>query len=370
MKNQPADIVFSTDDSLSKEQALHLILNNIDDFFFLLDKNLKIICINDQTRLRLNEYIGVNVTEGMSILEIISPERRSMMLDLYREVLNGDERTSESEFYPNGEVRVFENHLKPARNKTGEVVGLVICSREITEQKKAAQALKEIEERWRFALKGAKQGVWDWNMQTGDVFYSNAYKRLYGYKDDELKGRIEEWEEMIHPDDKKKIDQAIEEHTTSSNPYYESTYRIRTKDGDYKWILARGMLVSRDKDGKSLRMIGTHTDITDQMLAEEKIKISEQQYRTLFQSNPLPCWIYDAETVEFLEVNKAAIAHYGFSKEEFLKSGLFLLHSKDAAEKLKERLKGESAKKSVAVNNWTHTKKNGETIFVDLRINA
>src|SRR5215218_9442147 len=122
MKNQAADIVFSTDDSLSKEEALHLILNNIDDFFFLLDKNLKIICINDQTKLRLNEFMGVNVTEGTSILEIISPERRSMMLDLYQEVLNGDERTSESKFYPDGQERIFENHLKPARNRNGEVV--------------------------------------------------------------------------------------------------------------------------------------------------------------------------------------------------------------------------------------------------------
>ncbi|MFL5808558.1 MAG: PAS domain-containing protein [Flavisolibacter sp.] len=370
MKNRTADIIFSTEDNLSNEEALRLILDNIDDVFILLDRDLKILSINETTKRNVQHNLGVNITEGKSILELLQPDRRGVMIELYKEVLNGAERSTESQIQTSNGIKIYTNTFRPARNARGEIVGLVICSRDITEQKKSEEALQEIEERWRFALEGAKQGVWDWNLETGDVFYSSSYKRLYGYKDDELKGRIDEWESMIHPEDKIKINSAIDEHTSSSDPYYESTYRIRTKEGDYLWILARGMIISWNSEGKPMRMIGTHTDISDQVKAEEKIKTSEQQYRTLFQSNPLPCWIYDAETVQFLEVNKAAIAHYGYSKEEFLKHGLELLHSDEKIDKLKERLKNEKQKRSIAVNSWQHKKKNGEIIFVDLRINS
>ncbi|MGZ5191538.1 MAG: PAS domain-containing protein, partial [Flavisolibacter sp.] len=370
MKNQPAEILLSSPTTLSQEEALNLILSNIDDVFILLDKDLNIVTINERTRLKVQNYMGLNINIGTSILEVVAPERRLMMTEIYKEVLQGKEMNTETEMKFADETKIFENHFKPARNAKGEIVGLVICSRDITEQKKSAEVLKEIEERWRFALEGSKQGVWDWNLQTGEVFLSNSYKRLYGYKDDELKGSFEEWESMVHPDDRPKMENAINEHTSSTNPFYESTYRIRTKDGDYKWVLARGMIIDRDAKGQPVRMIGTHTDITDQVLAEEKLKLSEQQYRVLFQSNPLPSWIYDAETTQFLEVNKAATAHYGYSKEEFLKHGLVLIHQDDRIDKLKERLKSEKNKKFIAVNNWQHKKKNGERIFVDLRINA
>ena len=104
---------------------------------------------------------------------------------------------------------------------------------------------------WRFALEGGNQGVWDWNVQTGDIFFSDSYKKLYGYNPGDLKGRIEEWEMMIHPDDKQRMNYAIEEHMASAVPYYESTYRVKTKDGNYKWVLGRGMLM-RDENGKAL----------------------------------------------------------------------------------------------------------------------
>jgi PAS domain S-box-containing protein len=246
----------------------------------------------------------------------------------------------------------------------------VLNSRDITEEKLAARNLRMAEERWRFALEGAQQGVWDWNIATGDCYYSNSYKKLYGYSESDLNNRIEEWQNLIHPDDRRKMESAIHEHTSGDDSFHESTYRLKAKDGNYKWILARGMIVERDEKNKPLRMIGTHTDITESVTAREKLRVSEQHYRTLFQSNPLPCWIYEADSLQFQEVNQAAIQHYGYSREEFLRSTLYDLQIDSNLENFRERLQVESKSSTVAINNWIHKKKNGQQIFVDLRINS
>ncbi|MGZ5286871.1 MAG: PAS domain-containing protein [Flavisolibacter sp.] len=219
-------------------------------------------------------------------------------------------------------------------------------------------------------MEGAQQGVWDWNILTGECFYSEGYKKLYGYEPGELHNRIEEWEALIHPEDKLKMKEAVNEHISTDNPFHESTYRIKTKNGQYKWILARGMIIERDVNDRAVRMIGTHTDITEQVNAREKLRQSEEYYRNLFQSNPLPCWIYDTQTLAFLDVNQAAINHYGFSREEFLSSDLFLFHAPESYKKLRERVQNEYLYNIQHFNKWMHRKKNGEEIFVDIDINT
>ena len=158
-------------------------------------------------------------------------------------------------------------------------------------------------------LEGANQGAWDWNLETNEVVYSESYKKMYGFED-ELPDHFDEWAKRIHPDDRKLMEESIQSHTEGNNPYLESTYRIKGKDEKYKWVLAKGMLISRDAKGKPLRMIGTVTDITDKKTAEE-------YYKLLFNHNPLPMWTYNINTLRFIDVNEAAIEHYGYSRENF-----------------------------------------------------
>ncbi|HEY0355029.1 MAG TPA: PAS domain-containing protein, partial [Flavisolibacter sp.] len=355
----------------SDEEAYSLILNNLQDTFILVDRDLKIITATEQTKLKVRQYYHMEVYTGMSIFKLVDPDRIPYLTELYASILNGGpERNTEIEFKYNGNPVIIKSHFKAAKNNEGEIVGIVITTREITEEKMAARQLNLAEERWRFALEGAQQGVWDWNMQTGECFYSQGYKKLYGYEDHELLNHINEWQSLIHPEDREKMQVAVQEHSSSDNPFHESTYRIKAKDGKYKWVMARGMIIEKDGQGKPLRMIGTHTDISEQVMAREKIRNSEQHYRNLFQSNPLPCWIYDLETLRFLEVNQAAIEHYGFSREEFLNADLYLIHPVHYLEKLSLRLDKEKKVSSSSFNNWKHRKKNGEEIFVDLNINS
>ncbi|HEU4472309.1 MAG TPA: PAS domain-containing protein [Flavisolibacter sp.] len=369
MKNQPADIL-SADPSLSVEDALRVVLNNIEDMLMLVDKSLCLVATNVYTKEKIRQYFGLSITEGMNVLKLTSPDNHAFFKLIYAEVFGGGTRQIETEAEFEGNLHNIEIHFRPARGRQGEIIGALVRLRNITENKKSQAALKELEERWRFAIEGGKQGVWDWNMKNNEIFYSSSYKRLYGYADDEMSNHIDEWRSMIHPDDKASVDKALAIHLGSPETFYEHTYRIRAKDGSYRWILSRGMIISHDAEGKPLRMIGTHTDISEQMHTKEQLRMSEQQYRTLFESNPLPCWIYDSENLRFLEVNRAAIEHYGFSKAEFLASGLYDIHPEDQLPKLEERLRTQKTKKNIAYNNWKHKRKNGEPIFVDLRINS
>ena len=102
------------------------------------------------------------------------------------------------------------------------------------------------------------------------------------------------------------------------SPAYLTQYRLRCKDGSYKWIEDFGIAVSHGADGRPDRLVGTHTDATRSRHAEEKLRQSEALYRAMFDSNPEPLWVYDLETLKFLAVNQVALDRYGYTREEFL----------------------------------------------------
>ncbi len=132
--------------------------------------------------------------------------------------------------------------------------------------------LRESEQRWHFALEGSQNGVWDWNMQTNEVFFSKRWKEMLGFGEHEISNRLEEWDKRVHPDDKARVYADVEKHMKAETAYYENEHRVLCKDGAYKWILDRGMIVERDGNGKATRMIGTHTDITGRKRDEEAIR--------------------------------------------------------------------------------------------------
>lgn len=131
---------------------------------------------------------------------------------------------------------------------------------------------RENELRWRFALEGSQNGVWDWDLNTNTVFFSQRWKEMLGYEEHEISMDLQEWDKRVHPDDKTRVYADIEKHMKGDTAYYENEHRMMCKNGTYKWILDRGMIVSRDANGKPARMIGTHTDITDRKQNEETIR--------------------------------------------------------------------------------------------------
>ncbi|MDQ9171831.1 diguanylate cyclase [Oxalobacteraceae bacterium R-40] len=139
------------------------------------------------------------------------------------------------------------------------------------QQQNAARKLAENEERWRVALEAAGDGVWDWNVAQERVIFSNGWKTMLGFLPEEIGTGLDEWKKRVHPDDMAKTMQDVMEHFSGKTKFYANEHRVRCKDGGWKWILDRGMVIQRDKDGNPLRMVGTHTDISSRKEMEQTL---------------------------------------------------------------------------------------------------
>jgi PAS domain S-box-containing protein len=133
-------------------------------------------------------------------------------------------------------------------------------------------ALRESEARWNFALEGSGDGVWDWNSDTNEVYYSKNWKFMLGYDEHEIGTSLNVWDSRIHPDDKTGCYEDLNKHMRGEMEIYHNEHRLLCKDGKYKWILDRGKVVAWKSDGQPLRMIGTHSDISKRKEFEESLR--------------------------------------------------------------------------------------------------
>jgi PAS domain S-box-containing protein len=168
------------------------------------------------------------------------------------------------------------------RTPSGFIVGNRI---DITELKIATEALATSEQRWHLAVSGANDGIWDWQPQSGTVYFSERWKSMLGYSGDEIGGTVEEWVSRIHPDDLERTLADIQRHLRGETEFYESEHRLRCKNGDYKWILDRGR-AQIDEHGQPVRMAGSHTDITERRAAEAVIRDRTEQLNAIFELSP------------------------------------------------------------------------------------
>jgi len=139
----------------------------------------------------------------------------------------------------------------------------------------AIAELRESRERYALALKGSNAGIWDWNIVTGETFFSDRWKAILGYGPDEISNDVEEWKTRIHPEDLDRVMAAHRENFEGKIPHFEVEYRLRHKDGSYRWILGRGACL-RDDRGVAIRAAGSHTDITARKLTEETLRRQEE----------------------------------------------------------------------------------------------
>lgn len=163
----------------------------------------------------------------------------------------------------------FEVELSIVPIKTADKVEFSAFVRDISERKQMEEALRESEERWKFALEVAGDGVWDWDISTNEVLFSRHMKEMLGYNEDDTRYHIDDWESHIHPEDREQAMAGVRACVEGNQPIYVSEYRLLSKNHGVRWILARGMLVNRTNTGKPLRMIVTHTDITALKKVEE-----------------------------------------------------------------------------------------------------
>jgi diguanylate cyclase (GGDEF)-like protein/PAS domain S-box-containing protein len=175
-------------------------------------------------------------------------------------------------------------------------VGVV---RSLEERERIAITLREAEDRWKFAIEATDRGVWDWHVQTDEMYLSPKWKSMLGFGDDELSSQTLSWWSRIHPDDLAGVHEALGRHLRAEADVYRSDHRLRCKDGVYRWVQSRGKVVTHDADGRALRMIGTHTDITERKRIDAELALRESMARSLLQLSQA---LERARTLEEIQV--------------------------------------------------------------------
>jgi PAS domain S-box-containing protein len=203
--------------------------------------------------------------------------------------------------------------------EAGRPVRLSGVFQDIDAHKRAELALAEAEARWRFALDGAGHGVWDWRVDTGEIYFSPQGKALLGYAGEELAGTIDAWKERAHPDDLPAAEAALLAHFAGRSDLYACEHRMRCKDGSWKWILARGRVIEWHAPGQPRRMIGTHTDIDELRRVQTELRTSETRFRQLFDFAPDSIFLVSADPADrglILDANEPAACQHGYTRAE------------------------------------------------------
>lgn len=242
------------------------------DRFFTLSLDLLCIAAFDGTVLRLNpacqKIFGYTEQELQSklLIELIHPDDQENTIKAAKKLRCGEN------------ITYFENRClcKDGTYKWLSWVSVPYAEegcayavgRDITEQKQAELNLQISQERLQLALEGSALGLWDWNVATGQTYFDTQWKKMLGYQVQEIENNYQAWVQLVHPEDLPKAVEAIQNHLTGITPIYQSEYRMKTKTGQWKWILDQGKVFEKDNQNNPLRMTGTHKDITESKQAE------------------------------------------------------------------------------------------------------
>jgi PAS domain S-box-containing protein len=190
---------------------------------------------------------------------------------------------------------------------------------ELDERQKTLETLDITERRFALAVEGSGDGVWDVDIPNRKMELSARWKGILGYNTNELSGSVDEWMSFVHPDDLDGVLKNIYAHYEQKAPNTSAEYRVRTKNGDYIWVLARGLVVARGSDGKPLRMVGTHSDITAQKVATEILENALRDNANLLNALNAHAIVSIADSTGIItDVNQAFCRISGYNRTELV----------------------------------------------------
>ncbi|MFC1626230.1 PAS domain S-box protein [Pseudomonadota bacterium] len=228
---------------------------------------------------RLCDIVGYSRNELMHLTfqDITHPDDLAIDLKHVEQLLAGDIQSYSMEkryIRKSGENIWINLTASLMRREDGSPDYFISVIEDINERKRFEEALKISREQLGFALQGANDGLWDWNMETNEVYYSPRWKSMLGYGEDDLGNTLEVWKELVDPEQMESILQHVTNYIEGKLPRFESEFRMRHKDGHWVDILARARL-AMDESGNELaprRLIGTHVDISDRKHVERELK--------------------------------------------------------------------------------------------------
>ncbi len=323
------------------------------DAFLMTDKN-GIWARLSFTSVRLSEKRLI-----LLVMEDLTPEKKQLLMsrkyqtELEKEV---SERKRAEQALEKANLDL-ENRIS---QRTRELLELnEQLEQEIRERERAQKLLSDSRQRLELALKGADLGLWDYDIANDEAFVDQTWADIFGYSLDEIPSSITWWRSVIHPEDRSPVIEAWNAHLAGRTTYFEAEHRVKAKSDEWNWILTRGKVVERDKEGNPLRASGTAFDISDRKQAEDKLL----QLSKVFMESIDPIFIRDLEG-RIVDLNRAAEETYGWSREELIGRSIKTIVSPvrhETVDKLHERCKrGEKIENIEAL----HQTKSGDVIPV------
>jgi PAS domain S-box-containing protein len=210
----------------------------------------------------------------MHFFDITHPEDRPKDIDKFRRLVSGEitQYSNEKRYIrKDGQIVWVHVHLSMVRDEAGKPLHTVAIVQDITERKQVQEALRQSQERYQLATSAGRVAVFDWNLQTGEIYVDPWLKTSLGYEDPEIPNHLDGWEPLIHPEDFQLIRQRLRDYLDGRRPFYQNESRRFHKDGSIRWFDSRGEAI-RDARGQAIRIIGTVVDITEQKQAREELE--------------------------------------------------------------------------------------------------
>lgn len=228
---------------------------------------------------------------GRHAFDLIVPKREQVGVTKIMQRLF-DEGTAipntNTNFDKEGRKLICEWYNTPLANAEGDIIGFASLAHDVTERVSAEKALIESEKRLEMILEATSDGVWDYNLLSGKIYFSpNCYKIL-GYSTEELGYSFKNWVSLIHPDDKKLFIEEFNNHLENKLNQFKASYRMKNKSGAWQWILSRGKVSQWDEENLPARILGTHEDISREKAAEKALVSSERRFRAIVEYSPFP----------------------------------------------------------------------------------
>ncbi len=308
------------------EDTLHLHQSLLQG---ILDHCQAAICMKDTA----GRYLLVN--RSLAAMVNLAPEQLAGTLsyDLFSQdtadalrtadqqvITTGQPFSSEQSLVYGGVLHIYQETRFPICDAAGDIIAVGCISTNITERKRAEEALRESEERYQRAIRAGEVGVWDWNLETNEIYLAPILKALLGYEDHEIPNHLDEWVKHVHPHDKEQVMAAANACLEGLTPHYELEHRMFHKNGSVRWISVRGKVI-RDEHGKPLRMSGTDTDITERKRLEAELGAALHQSQSLLQTvieNSSAAISVKDIAGRYILANQRAISDIGSSLEQII----------------------------------------------------
>jgi|GEM_PF-1681868 len=312
------------------------------------------------------EILGKNQDEivGRPCYEIIWGRKQPCDLCLIPQVRKTGKLTTKETTFQDG--RIFEIDTYPVYDDAGTITGYIEQGRDISEVKKARQKIQEQKNELQLTVNATVDGIWKWNFVTDEIWFSPRYYEMLGYEPDAFPADYDHWADLLHPDDRESAVSVAEDYLGQKTDRYENEFRMRTKDGTYRWIHVIAKVVEWAPDGTAVRMIGNHEDITN-------LREQETKYRMVFNTARDMIYLHeicdDGSPGRILDANEEACRAMGYSLEEMKTLQVTDINDPDYETDLSEVISA-SRKRGEYLREWQFVTKTGQYIPVEISFRA